>query len=134
VLGARYRNSCPQSRLFLRQTSGDIRDDFRALNSEIEQNDATLNQDIVTHAEDQAAVATAGHILFRVKLLEHYMRALKENRHRGIVGRSELSARQFAQYTHPPLILATPKDGDDFPGDGIALRPLFDFLIAGAKD
>ena len=117
----------------LLQSSGDIRDDFRALYSEIEQNAATLNQDILTHAEDQAAVAAAGHGLFRVKLLEHYMRALKVNRHKGIVGRWELSARQFAEYAHLPLILATPRDADGFPGDGIALRPFFDFLIAERK-
>lgn len=117
----------------LLQASGDIRDDFRALYSEIGENAATLNQDILTHAEDQAAVATLGHSLFRVKLLEHYVRALKVNRHKGIVGRWELSARQFADYAHPPLILAIRKDADGFPGDGIDLRPLFDFLIAERK-
>lgn len=117
----------------LLQVSGDIRDDFRALFSELEQNGARLNRDIVTHAEDQTAVAALGQSLPRVKLLDHYVRALKVNRHKGIVGRWELSARQFSEYAHLPLILAIPKDAEGFPGDRIDLRPLFDFLIAERK-
>jgi hypothetical protein len=117
----------------LLQSSGDIRDDLRALDSDLAQNSATLKQDVLTHAEDHAATSATDHNVFRVKLLEHYMRALKLNRHKGIVGRWELSARQFAEYAHAPLILATPKDADGFRGDRITLRPLFDFLIAERK-
>jgi hypothetical protein len=117
----------------LLQLSSDIRDDLHSLKSELDDQVSAWKKDVLTRAEDQAVIAAAGHNQFRVKLVEHYMRALKVNGQEGIVGRWELSARQFAEYAHEPLILATPKDADGFHGDRIALRPLFDFLIAERK-
>jgi hypothetical protein len=100
--------------------------------SEVGQNFARFNKDILTAADATEANAALARNQDQQKLAEIYVRVLTRNpwNARGFIERCKQTARQFSEFLDIPLIEATRRDAEGFGGDRIALGMLFAYLTA----